>query len=228
MPRPLGRAGDVLARRARLQRHRAGGRAPRHRAAPHRARQAPGGAAALGERSDVFRRRRARRLELGALPALLQVPPVRPSAGFGRSGRGCRASTSAIRRTRSGTSRPSRSRSATRATGRRSSGGGSAPTTIPGSTACASAWSTSRTAQRRRTRARSTPLFVRPEWRWRVARRRRVRVHAEGLHVPRQGREPRHPEYRGYVDWRVRYDAGGEWIATADRAPRHRRAKAAC
>ena len=41
-----------------------------------------------------------------------------------------------------------------------------------------------------------------------------LRVHAEGVQLPGQGGEHRHRDFRGYVDWRARFDSGENWIAT--------------
>ena len=70
--------------------------------------------------------------------------------------------------------------------------------------------------RRRATRSRSINIaFVRPEWRWQRRRRRQLRLHAEGLHLPRQGREHRHrrlPRLRRLA--RALRLAAGNWIAT--------------
>ena len=57
-------------------------------------------------------------------------------------------------------------------------------------------------------------LFVRPEWRW------KLREDASFEFTPKiygyldKADNPDIQKYRGYVDWRFRYDAGGEWIVT--------------
>jgi phospholipase A1/A2 len=58
-------------------------------------------------------------------------------------------------------------------------------------------------------------LFVRPEWIW------RLRSGASFEFTPRiygyldKEENPDIDEYRGYADWRVRYDSGNLWITTA-------------
>jgi len=57
-------------------------------------------------------------------------------------------------------------------------------------------------------------LFVRPEWRWSVGSGTleftpKVYTYLSSHENPDIAR------YRGYVDWRVRHDAGGQWITTA-------------
>jgi phospholipase A1 len=57
-------------------------------------------------------------------------------------------------------------------------------------------------------------LFVQPEWRWAVGG-------GNILFAPRLKRymdkeeNPDIEEYRGHVDWKLRYDTGGSWIASA-------------
>ena len=57
-------------------------------------------------------------------------------------------------------------------------------------------------------------LFIRPEWHWRL---RNGDSFQFTPHVHKYFDTADNPDiaaYRGYVDWRARYDAGGEWIAT--------------
>jgi len=57
-------------------------------------------------------------------------------------------------------------------------------------------------------------LFFRPEWHWRT---RNGGVFQFTPHIHTYFRKDENPDiaaYRGYVDWRARYDASGEWIAT--------------
>jgi outer membrane phospholipase A len=57
-------------------------------------------------------------------------------------------------------------------------------------------------------------LFVRPEWRWAVGTGT-VEFTPKVYTYLSKGENPDIPLYRGYVDWRLRYDAGGQWITTA-------------
>jgi len=58
-------------------------------------------------------------------------------------------------------------------------------------------------------------LFLRPEWRWSVGRGGTLEFTPKFYTYLTKGENPDMPSYRGYVDWRVRHDAGGEWITTA-------------
>ena len=58
-------------------------------------------------------------------------------------------------------------------------------------------------------------LFVRPEWRWSAGRGGMLEFTPKFYTYLTKGENPDIPLYRGYVDWRVRQDAGGEWITTA-------------
>jgi phospholipase A1/A2 len=58
-------------------------------------------------------------------------------------------------------------------------------------------------------------LFVRPEWRWSAGRGGMIEFTPKFYTYLTKGENPDIPLYRGYVDWRVRHDAGGEWITTA-------------
>jgi outer membrane phospholipase A len=57
-------------------------------------------------------------------------------------------------------------------------------------------------------------VFVRPEWRWAVGRGE-LEFTPKAYAYLTNGENPDIAEYRGYVDWRVRHDAGGQWITTA-------------
>jgi outer membrane phospholipase A len=57
--------------------------------------------------------------------------------------------------------------------------------------------------------------FVRPEWRWQLGEGKldftpRVNAYLDN------DENPDIEEYRGYVDWRARFDSGGLWVATAE------------
>ena len=58
-------------------------------------------------------------------------------------------------------------------------------------------------------------LFVRPEWRWSVGRGGALEFTPKFYAYLSNGENPDIANYRGYVDWRVRHDAGGQWITTA-------------
>lgn len=58
-------------------------------------------------------------------------------------------------------------------------------------------------------------LFVRPEWRWSVGRGGALEFTPKFYAYLSNGENPDIASYRGYVDWRVRHDAGGQWITTA-------------
>jgi outer membrane phospholipase A len=57
-------------------------------------------------------------------------------------------------------------------------------------------------------------LFVRPEWR-RAAGRGELEFTPKAYVYLTNDENPDIAQYRGYVDWRVRHDAGGQWITTA-------------
>ncbi|HVL36473.1 MAG TPA: phospholipase A [Burkholderiales bacterium] len=57
--------------------------------------------------------------------------------------------------------------------------------------------------------------FARPAWRWRDARGREAAFLPKIYGYLNRGENPDIPRYRGHVDWLVRYDAAGEWIAAA-------------
>jgi phospholipase A1/A2 len=58
-------------------------------------------------------------------------------------------------------------------------------------------------------------LFMRPEWRWSVGRGGEFEFTPKFYAYLSSGENPDIAQYRGYVDWRVRHDAGGQWITTA-------------
>jgi len=58
-------------------------------------------------------------------------------------------------------------------------------------------------------------LFVRPEWRWSVGRGGTFEFTPKFYAYLSTHENPDIASYRGYVDWRVRHDAGGQWITTA-------------
>jgi len=58
-------------------------------------------------------------------------------------------------------------------------------------------------------------LFVRPEWRWSSPYGNVLEFTPKVYTYLSKGENPDIAQYRGYVDWRVRYDSGGQWITTA-------------
>jgi phospholipase A1/A2 len=56
--------------------------------------------------------------------------------------------------------------------------------------------------------------FVRPEWQWRVGERARFEFTPKAYAYLDKEENPDIAEYRGYVDWRARFDSGDNWIAT--------------
>jgi len=56
--------------------------------------------------------------------------------------------------------------------------------------------------------------FVRPEWRWPVGTGN-FEFTPKVYYYIGKDENPDIQRYRGYVDWRVRHDAGGQWITTA-------------
>ena len=58
-------------------------------------------------------------------------------------------------------------------------------------------------------------LFVRPEWRWKFADDSRLEFTPKLIGYLDKTENPDIERYRGYVDWRVRYDSGANWITTA-------------
>jgi outer membrane phospholipase A len=57
-------------------------------------------------------------------------------------------------------------------------------------------------------------LFLRPEWRWQLRNGHGVEFTPKVYSYLEKEENPDIPQYRGYVDWRARYDAAGEWLAT--------------
>jgi outer membrane phospholipase A len=72
------------------------------------------------------------------------------------------------------------------------------------------------------TRSRSVDtLFVRPEWRWGYPSGARVEFTPKLYGYLDKDENPDINQYRGNVDWRVRYDSGHNWIVTGvARVPR--------
>ena len=58
-------------------------------------------------------------------------------------------------------------------------------------------------------------LFVRPEWQWSAGRGGMIEFTPKFYTYLSKGENPDIPLYRGYVDWRLRHDVGGQWITTA-------------
>jgi outer membrane phospholipase A len=57
-------------------------------------------------------------------------------------------------------------------------------------------------------------LFIRPEWHWGLRNGDSFQFTPHVHKYFDKGDNPDIAAYRGYVDWRARYDASGEWIAT--------------
>lgn len=57
--------------------------------------------------------------------------------------------------------------------------------------------------------------FVRPEWHWRMQGDERLEFTPKIYGYLDKEENPDIERYRGYVDWRVRYDSGSFWIGTA-------------
>jgi hypothetical protein len=58
-------------------------------------------------------------------------------------------------------------------------------------------------------------LFVRPEWIWRLADGGSVEFTPKAYSYIERSDNTDIDDYRGHVDWRLRYDSGGNWIATS-------------
>ncbi|MEX2296531.1 MAG: phospholipase A [Dongiaceae bacterium] len=58
-------------------------------------------------------------------------------------------------------------------------------------------------------------LFVRPEWRWQLDNGKQVAFTPKIYGYLDKEENPDIQRYRGYVDWRVRYDSGTHWVAAA-------------
>jgi phospholipase A1 len=64
-------------------------------------------------------------------------------------------------------------------------------------------------------RSRSINIaFARPEWHWALANGHRLQFTPKIYRYLERDENPDIHHFRGYVDWRVRYDAAGEWITT--------------
>jgi outer membrane phospholipase A len=57
--------------------------------------------------------------------------------------------------------------------------------------------------------------FVRPEWHLDLARGHVLQLTPKIYRYLEREENPDIQDYRGHVDWRVRYDAAGEWVGTA-------------
>ena len=57
--------------------------------------------------------------------------------------------------------------------------------------------------------------FLRPEWNWRLRGGEVIQFTPKIYAYLDKEENPDIDDYRGYVDWRVRFDSGGVWIATA-------------
>ena len=65
-------------------------------------------------------------------------------------------------------------------------------------------------------RSRSINIaFVRPEWHWKHANGHQLQFTPKFYRYLEKSEVPDIQQYRGHVDWRLRYDAAGDWIATA-------------
>lgn len=65
-------------------------------------------------------------------------------------------------------------------------------------------------------RSRSINIaFARPEWHWKYANGHQVQFTPKLYGYLEKSENPDIQKYRGYADWRLRYDAAGDWIATA-------------
>ena len=58
-------------------------------------------------------------------------------------------------------------------------------------------------------------VFVRPEWQWRLPAGATFEFTPKFYAYLDKEENPDIGRYRGYVDWRARFDSGGNWIATA-------------
>ena len=58
-------------------------------------------------------------------------------------------------------------------------------------------------------------LFVRPEWKWRTGAGGVFEFTPKVYAYLEKSENTDIDDYRGYVDWRVRWDSGGNWIATS-------------
>jgi phospholipase A1 len=65
-------------------------------------------------------------------------------------------------------------------------------------------------------RSRSINIaFIRPEWHYHLANGHEIQFTPKLYRYLEKDENPDIADYRGHVDWRVRYDAAGEWVSTA-------------
>lgn len=65
-------------------------------------------------------------------------------------------------------------------------------------------------------RSRSINIaFLRPEWHWKLANGHQLQFTPKFYRYLEKDENPDISHYRGHADWRVRYDAAGDWVATA-------------
>jgi outer membrane phospholipase A len=65
-------------------------------------------------------------------------------------------------------------------------------------------------------RSRSINIaFVRPEWRWERSGGGSFEFTPKAYYYLNKDENPDIQRYRGYVDWRLRYDSGAQWITTS-------------
>jgi outer membrane phospholipase A len=57
--------------------------------------------------------------------------------------------------------------------------------------------------------------FLRPEWHFHLASGHEIQFAPKAYSYLDKDENPDIQEYRGYVDWQLRYDAAGEWVGTA-------------
>jgi phospholipase A1/A2 len=57
--------------------------------------------------------------------------------------------------------------------------------------------------------------FIRPEWHHALANGHEIQFTPKLYRYLEKDENPDIQQYRGHVDWRLRYDAAGEWVATA-------------
>ena len=56
---------------------------------------------------------------------------------------------------------------------------------------------------------------MRPEWHYDLANGHEIQFAPKAYSYLDKDENPDIQEYRGYVDWQLRYDAAGEWVGTA-------------
>ena len=65
-------------------------------------------------------------------------------------------------------------------------------------------------------RSRSINIaFIRPEWHYSLGNGHEIQFTPKLYSYLNKDENPDIQQYRGHVDWRLRYDAAGEWVATA-------------